>query len=183
MQSHGRWHLLVLQSYCVNHSTNFKQTVIQLCNNYTIQGYTLQRLHNKVTQLSSNHLANKRVHYLQTAENQDNILPRGGLWNKGPIQNPLIPSLGSSIHPVQKLYNEKLYSEKGYIITQQSYGKENVQYLQTEVTVRVSFQYVLVQSGWTSADSYRSPRTRGGLRLGLGLSVPPGLAVLVHPRK
>ena len=50
-------------------------------NNYTIQGYTMQRLPNKVTQLSSNHLANKKVHYLQTAESQDNILPRGGLWN------------------------------------------------------------------------------------------------------
>ena len=81
MQSHGRWHLLALQSYCVNHSTNFKQKVIQLRNNYTIQGYTMQRLHNKVTQLSSNHLANKKVHYLQTADSQDNILPRGGLWN------------------------------------------------------------------------------------------------------
>jgi len=36
MQSYGRWHLLALQSYCVNHSTNFKQKVIQLRNNYTI---------------------------------------------------------------------------------------------------------------------------------------------------
>ena len=46
------------------------------------------RLHNKVTQLSSYHLTNKEVHYLHTAESQDNILPRGG-----PIQNPLPPLL------------------------------------------------------------------------------------------
>jgi len=41
----------------------------------------MRSLHNKVTQLSSNHLANKEVQYLHTAESQDNILPRGGLWN------------------------------------------------------------------------------------------------------
>ena len=83
----------------------------------------MQRLHNKVTQLSSNHLANKKVHYLQTAESQDNILPRGGLWNQGPIQNPLLPSLGSSFRPVQKLcnetvtYNDKVIQWKSYTIT------------------------------------------------------------------
>ena len=46
------------------------------------EGYTT-RLYNKITQLSSYHLANKEVHYVHTAENQDNILPRGG-----PIRDP-----------------------------------------------------------------------------------------------
>ena len=48
----------------------------------------MRELHNKVTQLSSYYLTNKEVLYLQTAESQDNILPRGG-----PIQNPLPPLL------------------------------------------------------------------------------------------
>ena len=46
------------------------------------EGYTI-RLHNEVIQLSSYHSTNKEVHYLHTAESQDNILPRGG-----PVQNP-----------------------------------------------------------------------------------------------
>ena len=37
----------------------------------------------KVIQLSSYHLTNKEVLYLHTADNQDNLLPRGG-----PIQDP-----------------------------------------------------------------------------------------------
>ena len=48
----------------------------------------MQRLHNKVTQLSSYYLTNKEVHYVHTADSQDNILPRGG-----PVQNPLPPLL------------------------------------------------------------------------------------------
>ena len=47
------------------------------------EGYTI-RLHNvKVTQLSSYHSTNKEVHYVHTADSQDNILPRGG-----PIRDP-----------------------------------------------------------------------------------------------
>ena len=41
------------------------------------------KLHDKVIQLSSYHSANKEVLYLHTADNQDNLLPRGG-----PVQNP-----------------------------------------------------------------------------------------------
>ena len=46
------------------------------------EGYTIG-LYNEVIQLSSYHLTNKEVHYVHTADNQDNLLPRGG-----PIQNP-----------------------------------------------------------------------------------------------
>jgi len=37
----------------------------------------------KVTQEKgdSSHIINEKMQYLQIAESQDNILPRGGLWN------------------------------------------------------------------------------------------------------
>ena len=55
---------------------------VRLYNKVTQQGYTIG-LYNEVIQLSSYHLINKEVHYVHTAEGQDNILPRGG-----PIQDP-----------------------------------------------------------------------------------------------
>jgi len=41
-QLYGHWHLLALQSYCVNHSASYTQKVIQLHNNYTIIQIVIQ---------------------------------------------------------------------------------------------------------------------------------------------
>ena len=75
----------------------------------TQQGYTT-KLYYKVTQLSSYHLTNKEVHYLHTAESQDNILPRGG-----PIQNPY--PLSWKQFPTVQSYTVKVTQRRSYTIT------------------------------------------------------------------
>jgi len=92
------------------------------------------RLYNKVTQLSSYHLANKEVLYVQTPESHGNILPRGG-----PIQNPLPPLL-EVVPPTVQSYTVKSYTVNELynciVIIRQT---KRVRYIQATVVVRESY--------------------------------------------
>jgi len=99
----------------------------------------MRRLHNKVIQLSSYHLTNKEVHYVHTAESQDNILPRGG-----PIQDPYPLSWKKFPHKT-KLYSKKLYSERvTQLHSHHTANKKNTICTNSGSSLRESFENVRV---------------------------------------
>ena len=81
----------------------------------------MRKLHNKVIQLSSYHSTNKEVHYVHTADNWDDILPRGG-----PIRDPFSPLLEvvfPQSYTVKSYTVKRLRSEK--VIQLHSYHAAN----------------------------------------------------------
>ena len=144
---HGRWHLLISQRLTVtSYQTLYNCSLSAIgaywhckvtthqCRVTAVGTYRPCKVTVWITALTSNGklyscatiiqsydscTVKQKIRYLHTADSQDNILPRGG-----PIQNPFIPSLGSSIHTVQKLYSDRVIQWKGYIQRQYYTMKE-----------------------------------------------------------